>query len=191
MRLLSSECKIFNYIWICICMYAKLLQLCPTLCNPLDCSQPVSYVHWISQAKILEWVAMPSSRGSSWLRDQTLISYVSCIVTLVLYLIICCPYLKFNCPISFHYSCLWISAFYVTKSWHPCPICDLNSLPRPVPESPPFPDLYPYTYMSTISFTALSLISVARATSANPCFVVKAFSSRIRIYFSLSLWSKA
>ena len=72
MRLLSSECKIFNYIWICICMYAKLLQLCPTLCNPLDCSQPVSYVHWISQAKILEWVAMPSSRGSSWLKPLSL-----------------------------------------------------------------------------------------------------------------------
>ena len=85
MRLLSSECKIFNYIWICICMYAKLLQLCPTLCNPLDYSQPVSYVHWISQAKILEWVAMPSSRGSSWLRDQTLISYVSCIGRGILY----------------------------------------------------------------------------------------------------------
>ena len=170
---------------------AKLLQSCLTLGDPMDCNLPGSSIHGILQARILEWVAKPSSRGSSQPRDQTLVSYVSCIVTLVLYLIICCPYLKFNCPISFHYSCLWISAFYVTKSWHPCPICDLNSLPRPVSESPPFPDLYPYTYRSPISFTALSWISVAWATSANPCFVVKAFSSRIRIYFSLSLWSKA
>ena len=53
-------------------MYAKLLQLCPTLCNPMDCSQPVSHVHWISQAKILDWIAMPSSRRSSLPRDQTL-----------------------------------------------------------------------------------------------------------------------
>ena len=42
----------------------KSLQLCPTLCNPMDCSPPGSSVHGILQARILEWVAMPSSRGS-------------------------------------------------------------------------------------------------------------------------------
>ena len=36
-----------------------------TLCNHMDCSQPGLSVHGISQARILEWVAMPSSRGSS------------------------------------------------------------------------------------------------------------------------------
>ena len=41
------------------CMWAKLLQLCPTLCHPMDCSPPGSSVHAILQARILEWVAMP------------------------------------------------------------------------------------------------------------------------------------
>ena len=45
----------------------------------MDCSQPDSSVHGILQAKILEWVALPSSRGSSWPGDQTHISYGSCI----------------------------------------------------------------------------------------------------------------
>ena len=44
---------------------AKSLQSCPTLCDPLDCSPPGASVHGIFQARILEWVAMPSSRGSS------------------------------------------------------------------------------------------------------------------------------
>ena len=43
---------------------ATLLQ-CPTLCDPMDCSSPGSSVHGILQDKILEWVVMPSSRGSS------------------------------------------------------------------------------------------------------------------------------
>ena len=47
------------------CVRAKSCQLCPTLCNPMDCSPPGSSVHGILQARILEWVAMPSSRGSS------------------------------------------------------------------------------------------------------------------------------
>ena len=44
---------------------AKSLQLCLTLCNPTDCNLIDSSVHGILQAKILEWVAMPSPRGSS------------------------------------------------------------------------------------------------------------------------------
>ena len=55
------------------------LQLCLTLCKPVDCSSPASSVHGILQARILEWVAMPSSRGSSQPRDWTCVSYVSCI----------------------------------------------------------------------------------------------------------------
>ena len=42
-------------------MYAKLLQLCPTVCNPMDHSRPGSFVHGILQARMLEWVAMPFS----------------------------------------------------------------------------------------------------------------------------------
>ena len=62
-----------------VCMSAKSLQLCLTLCNPMDCSPPGSSVHGILQARIREWVAMPCSRGSSQPRDQTCVSYVSCI----------------------------------------------------------------------------------------------------------------
>ena len=47
-------------------VHAKLLQLCPTPHNPVDCSPPGSSVHRILQARILECVTMPSSRGSSW-----------------------------------------------------------------------------------------------------------------------------
>ena len=49
---------------------AQSLQLFLTLCNPVHHSPPGSSVHGIFQARILEWVALPSSRGSSWLRDQ-------------------------------------------------------------------------------------------------------------------------
>ena len=45
-------------------MCVKSLQLYPILCNSVDCNQPGSSVHGILQAGILEWVAMPSSRGS-------------------------------------------------------------------------------------------------------------------------------
>ena len=54
---------------------ALVAQLCPTLCNPTDCSLPGSSVHGISQARILEWVAIPFFRLSSKARDQT---WVSC-----------------------------------------------------------------------------------------------------------------
>ena len=66
-------------------LHAKLLQSCLILCSPMDCSPPGSSVHGILKARILEWVAMPSSRGSSQPRDPTHVSYVSCIGRQVLY----------------------------------------------------------------------------------------------------------
>ena len=57
-------------------MCAMLLQSCPTLCNAMDCSPPGSSVNGIVQARILECVAMPPSRGSCRPRDQT---WLSCI----------------------------------------------------------------------------------------------------------------
>ena len=56
------------------------VQQCPTLCNHIDYSSPGSSVHGIAQAKILEWVAMFTSRVSSWSKDQTHNSCVSCLV---------------------------------------------------------------------------------------------------------------
>ena len=48
--------------------------MCPTLCNPMNCSWPGSSVHRIFQTRILEWVAISFSRRSSWSRDQTQVS---------------------------------------------------------------------------------------------------------------------
>ena len=64
---------------------AKSLQLYLTRCDPMDCSPPGSSVHGILSARILEWVAMPSSRGSSRPRDRTHISYISSTGRWVLY----------------------------------------------------------------------------------------------------------
>ena len=69
--------------WACVC--AQLLQSCLILCNPMDCSPPGSSVYGISQARILEWVAMPSSRGSSWPRNWTHVSCTSKIGKRILY----------------------------------------------------------------------------------------------------------
>ena len=49
-----------------MCVHGKSLQSYPTLCDPMDCSLPGTSAHGILQARILEWVAMLSSRGSSW-----------------------------------------------------------------------------------------------------------------------------
>ena len=62
-----------------------VIKFCKTLCDSTDCSPPGSSVHRILQAGILEWVAMPSSRGPSLPRDQTHVSYVSCVARWVLY----------------------------------------------------------------------------------------------------------
>ena len=51
-----------------------VVQLCPTLCDPMDRSLPASSVHGILQARILEWIFIPFSRGSSQPRDQTQVS---------------------------------------------------------------------------------------------------------------------
>ena len=77
------SCKWASSLQVCIC--AKLLQSCPTLCNPMGCSSPGFSVHGILQARMLECVVMPSARASSQPRDQTYIFYISCIGKQVLY----------------------------------------------------------------------------------------------------------
>ena len=73
-------CGLGNFHLSCHrCLSAKLLQSCPTLWDLIDCSLPGSSVHGIIQARILEWVALPFSRGSSQPRDWTRISCDSCI----------------------------------------------------------------------------------------------------------------
>ena len=58
-------------------MLCLVAQSCPTLCSPMDCLLPDSSVHGILQTRILEWVAMPSSRGSSQSRNQTGVSCIA------------------------------------------------------------------------------------------------------------------
>ena len=60
----------------------KITKSCPTLCDPMDWSPPGSSVHGIFQARILEWGAISSSRGSSWHRDWI---RISCVGSWVLY----------------------------------------------------------------------------------------------------------
>ena len=55
----------------------SVAQSCPTLYDPMDCSPPGSSVHGILQARILEWVAMLSSRGSSQPRNRTQVSHIA------------------------------------------------------------------------------------------------------------------
>ena len=50
---------------VCVCVCVLVAQLCPILCNLMDCSLPSSSAHGILQARTLEWVAVPFSRGSS------------------------------------------------------------------------------------------------------------------------------
>ena len=66
-------------------VHIKLLQSCPTLCDPMDYSSLGYSDHGILQARILEWIAMPSCKGSSRPRNQTRVSYVSFIGGQVLY----------------------------------------------------------------------------------------------------------
>ena len=57
--------------YVCACT-----QSCPTLCGPMDCRPPGSSIHGILQAKILKWVAISYSRGSSQPRDRTRVSCI-------------------------------------------------------------------------------------------------------------------
>ena len=68
-----------------VCGAAALAQSCLTLLRPHKCSPPGSSVHGTLQARILAWVAISSSRGSSQARDRIRLSCVSCIGSWVLY----------------------------------------------------------------------------------------------------------
>ena len=64
---------------VCVCVCVLVAQSCQTLCNSMDCSSPGSSVHGTFQARMLEQVAISSSRGPSQPRDGTLVSCISCI----------------------------------------------------------------------------------------------------------------
>ena len=80
------QCQLKIYLLV----HSKLLQSCLTLCDPMDCSLPGSSVHGIVQARILEWVAISSSRESSQPMNQTHTSYVSFIGRQVFFFVLFC-----------------------------------------------------------------------------------------------------
>ena len=75
----------FGDLCWCTCACVLSCWVESNSCGPMDWSPPASSVHGIFQARILEWVAISSSRGSSWPRDQTRVSYVPCIGRQILY----------------------------------------------------------------------------------------------------------
>ena len=94
----------------------------PAVSDPTDCSPPGSSVHGILQARILEWVAMPSCRRSSQLRDYTCISYVSCIGRQILYHMFGCMYTpdtKITYILTFLFTTLeqFLRALWNAVSW--------------------------------------------------------------------------
>ena len=56
---------------------SEVAQSCPTLCESMNCSLPGPSVHGIFQVRVLEWVAISFSRGSSWPRDRTPVSHIA------------------------------------------------------------------------------------------------------------------
>ena len=96
---------------IYILKWSEVTQSCPTLCDPMNCSLPSSLVHGIFQARVLEWVAMSVSRGSSRPRNRT---RVSCNVGRRFTVqVTCCSLivpvcLKLPCCFQFCYSSIWL-----------------------------------------------------------------------------------
>ena len=78
----ACNCQEGSLMSVCMCLVA---ELCSTLATPMDYRPPGSSVHRICQARILQQVAISSSRRSSWPRDQTHVSYISCTGRQVLY----------------------------------------------------------------------------------------------------------
>ena len=96
----------------CVCVHARA-QSCPALCDLLDYSPPGSSVHGIFQARILEWVAISFSRGSSWSRDRTWVSCISGISRQILYHCSSWEVLSYKVPDDKHlkvcsYTLLWL-----------------------------------------------------------------------------------
>ena len=111
-----------------VCVYAQSLQSCLTLCNPMNCSLPCSSVHGILQARILEWVSMHSSRGSSQSRDRTRICWASGEAHNLPHLLLVTFIFPSGTPVKiltsgFHYSYLFwlfLTSFFPNALWDSC-----------------------------------------------------------------------
>ena len=77
MRRRRKKTDFYKYLFLIGKKESEVTQSCQTVWDPLDCSLPGSSVHGILQARILEWVAIPFSRGSSRPRDRTQVSCIA------------------------------------------------------------------------------------------------------------------
>ena len=95
---------------------------CLLLGHPMDCSPPGSSVQGSLQARILEWVAMPFSRESSWPRDRIHVSFFSCVCRQVFFL----PWAPPEKPLIYYLSFTQLSS-YLTIISLSIPICNVSS----------------------------------------------------------------
>ena len=128
------------------CVRPQSLQSCLTLCDPMDCSPPGSSVHGILRARVLEWVAMPSSRGSSRPRDRVHICrcLLHCrqILFIYLFIFISCRLITLQYCSGFCHTLTWISHGF-TCAPHPDPPSHLPLHPNPLGlPSAPAPSTY-------------------------------------------------
>ena len=84
-------------VCVCVCACARAGSLVTdSFCNPMDCSLSGSFVHGISQVRILEWIAPPFSKGSSLPRDQSGVFCVSCLAERILHQWATCVFSDFQ-----------------------------------------------------------------------------------------------
>ena len=113
----TAIAHLLNYtMCVCVCVHTHA-QLSPTVCDPMDCSQPGSSLHGIFQARKLEWIAISFSRGSPRSRDRT---YISCTGRWILY------HWATGKPSLSLTGCYRLNVYVATKSifWSPKPQCD-------------------------------------------------------------------
>ena len=83
-KIMSLYCNFVTYTVHHAHMLSRFSHV-QIFCNPMDCSSPGCSVQGILQTRIMQWAPVPSSRGSSWPRDQTCTPFASCIGRWVLY----------------------------------------------------------------------------------------------------------
>ena len=172
---------------IAACVHA---QSCPTLCNPLDGSPPGFSVPGILQARILEWVAIPSSRGSFQIIDRTRVSCISCIGRQILYC-----WTTWEAP----HGCMHISKLiklYTLNMYSFLPVLhtSLDSLTFFSGSETCF-NRYQHDYLAGMCWGLYSLcdedwpsfMHQAEQIKQQQCFKVREFQSRIRYRYSTRL----
>ena len=167
-----------------------LAQSCPTLCDPMDSSPPGSFVHGIFQARIVEWIAISYSRGSSWPKGWTCISYIFCIGKQIVYH---CSTREAQIPFIY---CRWKISFFINTPnnmyetadsfWGPLlPFPLLPHSDKPVRESS-IPSFDAGSADHTSQGQRKSFLSSIKAKAGVPLGSLQAFLNLLGCYPALS-----